>query len=201
MFIAFILAFILIYAILATILNSFIQPFIILSIIPLGLVGVTYGFMIFQLPVGFMAIMGTIGLIGIIVNDSIVMVSFVNNYRYDWQRRHGLGLHSRASANRHVTSWVRWVSLMKSGYVRFRPILLTTVTTVVGMSTIAFTRTGQEQFIAPMALAIVCGLSLGSAVTLFVTPSVYAVLDDIIYFFFGKGDLPPDFSDKTAVND
>ena len=201
MMIAFILAFILIYAILATILNSFVQPFIILSIIPLGLVGVTYGFMIFQLPVGFMAIMGTIGLIGIIVNDSIVMVSFVNNYRYKWQRRNGLGVHSRASANRHLTDWVRWVSLMKSGYVRFRPILLTTITTVVGMSTIAFTRSGQEQFIAPMALAIVCGLSLGSAVTLFITPSVYAVLDDIIHFFFGKGELPPDLLDDTVSND
>jgi multidrug efflux pump subunit AcrB len=199
MFIAFILAFILIYAILAAILNSFIQPFIILSIIPLGFVGVTYGFMIFQLPVGFMAIMGTIGLIGIIVNDSIVMVSFVNNYRYSWQRRHGLGIHSRASANRHLTRWVRWISLMKSGYVRFRPILLTTVTTVVGMSTIAFTRSGQEQFIAPMALAIVCGLSIGSAVTLFVTPSVYAVLDDIIHFFFGKGELPPDLLVETTT--
>jgi multidrug efflux pump subunit AcrB len=197
MYIAFILAFILIYAILATILNSFVQPFIILSIIPLGLVGVTYGFMIFQLPVGFMAIMGTIGLIGIIVNDSIVMVSFVNNYRYSWQRRHGMGIHSRASANRHLTRWVRWVSLMKSGYVRFRPILLTTVTTVVGMSTIAFTRSGQEQFIAPMALAIVCGLSIGSAVTLFITPSVYAVLDDIIHFFFGEGELPPDIQAET----
>ncbi len=192
MYIAFILAFILIYAIMAAILNSFIQPLIILSIIPLGFVGVAYGFMIFQVPVGFMAIMGTVGLIGIIVNDSIVMVSFINNYRDSWQSRHGMSEHVRVSPNRHITNWVRWNSLMRSGYVRFRPILLTTVTTVVGMSTIAFTRSGQEQFIAPMALAIVCGLSLGSAVTLFITPCVYAALDDVIYFFFGKGEMPSD---------
>ena len=83
---------------------------------------------------------------------------------------------------------------MKCGIIRFRPIMLTTITTVAGMSTVAFTRSGQEQFIAPMALAIVCGLTLGSAVTLFVTPCVYAVLDDIVHYFFGEGELPPKVS-------
>jgi len=191
MAIAGVVAFILIYAILAGILNSFVQPLLILSIIPLGFVGVVYGFMIFQLPIGFMALMGTIGLVGIIVNDSIVMVSFINNYRADWQKRNGMGEHVRASVNRHLTEWIRWSSLMKSGIIRFRPIMLTTVTTVAGMSTVAFTRSGQEQFIAPMALAIVCGLSIGSAVTLFITPCVYAILDDIVHYFFGEGELPP----------
>ena len=190
MAIAGIVAFILIFAILAGILNSFVQPFLVLSIIPLGFVGVAYGFMVFQLPLGFMALMGTIGLVGIIVNDSIVMVSFINEYRVAWQKRHGLGEHVQASVNRHLTDFVKWASLMKSGILRFRPILLTTVTTVVGMSTIGFTRTGQEQFIAPMALAIICGLSLGTTVTLFITPCVYAALDDIIIFFFGKGEMP-----------
>ncbi len=190
--IAGIIAFILIFAILAGVLNSFVQPFLVLSIIPLGFVGVAYGFMVLQVPIGFMALMGTIGLVGIIVNDSIVMVSFINDYRGRWQKKHGLGKHVQASMNRHLTSQVRWASLMKSGVLRFRPILLTTVTTVAGMSTIGFTRSGQEQFIAPMALAIICGLSLGTTVTLFVTPCVYAVLDDIIHFFFGKGELPPD---------
>ncbi len=189
--IAGIIAFILIFAILAGVLNSFIQPFLILSIIPLGFVGVVYGFMIFQLPIGFMALMGTIGLVGIIVNDSIVMVSFINDYRANWQKKHGWDETVHASSNRHLTNQVRWMSLMKSGILRFRPIFLTTVTTVAGMSTIAFTRSGQEQFIAPMALAIICGLSLGTAVTLFITPCVYAILDDIEVFFFGKGELPP----------
>jgi len=191
MAIAGIIAFVLIFAILAGVLNSFVQPFLVLSIVPLGFVGVAYGFLIFQLPIGFMALMGTIGLVGIIVNDSIVMVSFINDYRGKWQKRHGLGEHVQASLNRHLTSQVRWASLMKSGVLRFRPILLTTVTTIAGMTTIGFTRSGQEQFIAPMALAIICGLSLGTTVTLFITPCVYAVLDDIIYFFFGKGKLPP----------
>ena len=190
MAIAGIVAFILIFAILAGILNSFVQPFLVLSIIPLGFVGVAYGFMVFQLPLGFMALMGTIGLVGIIVNDSIVMVSFINDYRANWQKRHGLGEHVQASVNRHLTNHVKWASLMKSGILRFRPILLTTVTTVAGMSTIGFTRSGQEQFIAPMALAIICGLSLGTTVTLFITPCVYAALDDIIIFFFGKGEMP-----------
>jgi len=199
MAIAGIVAFILIFAILAGVLDSFIQPFLILSIIPLGFVGVVYGFMIFQLPIGFMALMGTIGLVGIIVNDSIVMVSFINGYRHDWQKKHGMGARVRTSSNRHITNKVRWASLMKSGLLRFRPIFLTTVTTIAGMSTIAFTRSGQEQFIAPMALAIICGLSLGTTVTLFITPCVYAVLDDIEIFFFGKGELPSDESKKEPV--
>ena len=193
--IAGIVAFILIFAILAGILDSFIQPFLILSIIPLGFVGVVYGFMIFQLPIGFMALMGTIGLVGIIVNDSIVMVSFINEYRNNWQKRHGMDELVRTSVNRHITDKVRWASLMKSGLLRFRPIFLTTVTTIAGMSTIAFTRSGQEQFIAPMALAIICGLTLGTTVTLFITPCVYAALDDIEIFFFGKGELPTDSTD------
>jgi len=191
MAIAGVVAFILIYAILAGILNSFVQPLLILSIIPLGFVGVVYGFMIFNIPIGFMALMGTIGLVGIIVNDSIVMVSFINDYRVKWQKRNGMDENIRPSVNRHLTKWIRWSSLMKCGIIRFRPIMLTTITTVAGMSTVAFTRSGQEQFIAPMALAIVCGLTLGSAVTLFITPCVYAVLDDIVHYFFGEGELPP----------
>jgi len=201
MAIAGIVAFILIFAILAGVLNSFIQPFLILSIIPLGFVGVVYGFMIFQLPIGFMALMGTIGLVGIIVNDSIVMVSFINEYRSNWQNRHGMGDRVRTSSNRHITNKVRWASLMKSGLLRFRPIFLTTVTTIAGMSTIAFTRSGQEQFIAPMALAIICGLSLGTAVTLFITPCVYAILDDIEIFFFGKGEIPMEANRTHDLSD
>ena len=198
MAIAGIIAFILIYAILAGILNSFVQPLLILSIIPLGFVGVVYGFMIFNIPIGFMALMGTIGLVGIIVNDSIVMVSFINNYRTDWQKRNGMDENVRPSVNRHLTKWIRWSSLMKCGILRFRPIMLTTVTTVAGMSTVAFTRSGQEQFIAPMALAIVCGLSIGSTVTLFITPCVYAILDDIVHYFFGEGELPPKISKLSS---
>lgn len=200
MAIAGVLAFVLIYAILATILNSFIQPLIIMGIVPLGFVGVVYGFILYQTPLGFMAMLGTIGLVGIIVNDSIIMVSFVNNHRLDWQQKHGLSEDVKRSPNRHITAMVRWSSLMRSGATRFRPILLTTVTTIVGMSTIAFVRSGQEQFIAPMALSLVCGLAFGWAVTLLVTPCIYAVLDDIIHFFSGSGELPDDITVKTNTH-
>jgi multidrug efflux pump subunit AcrB len=191
MAIAGVIAFILIFAIIAGILNSFLQPVIILSVIPMGLVGVTYGFMMFQLPIGFMAMMGTIGLAGIIVNDGIVMMSFINDHRGSWQQRLGLDARIRTSTNRHLTSFVRWSSLMRCGVLRFRPILLTTITTIAGMSTVAFVRSGQEQFIAPMALSIVCGMAFGTTLTLILIPCLYAILDDIVHFFMGEGELPP----------
>jgi multidrug efflux pump subunit AcrB len=187
MAIAGIIALVLIYAILAGILNSFFQPILIMGVIPMGLVGVTYGFMVFQLPLGFMALMGTIGLAGIIVNDGIVLMSFINDYRRDWQRRRGIGLDVPASTHQHVTRYVRWSSLLRSGATRLRPIFLAEATTVAGMSTIAFVRTGQEQFIAPMALAIVCGLTFGVIVTLVLLPCLYGMLDDVVHYFAGRG--------------
>ncbi|MCX7004151.1 MAG: efflux RND transporter permease subunit [bacterium] len=190
MAIAGIIALVLIFAILAGILNSFFQPILIMGIIPMGLVGVTYGFMMFQLPLGFMALMGTIGLAGIIVNDGIVLMSFINDYRRDWQGRHGIGREVPASTHQHCTRYMRWSSLLRSGATRLRPIFLAEATTVAGMSTIAFVRTGQEQFIAPMALAIVCGLTFGVIVTLVMLPCLYAMLDDVVHYFSGPGDVP-----------
>lgn len=184
------IAIFLIFTILAGILNSFVQPFIILLAIPLGLIGVCYGFMVFQLPLGFMALMGTIGLAGIVVNDSIVLVTFINERRTAWQRARGIGLIVKANPNRFVSNWARWSSLLHAGPLRLRPIFLCAATTIAGMSTIAFVRSGQEQFIAPMALAIVCGLTFSTANTLLVTPCAYAILDDIYLFFFGPGAPP-----------
>lgn len=185
------IALFLIFTILAGILNSFIQPFIILLSIPLGLIGVCYGFMVFQLPLGFMALMGTIGLAGIVVNDGIVLVSFINERRAAWQRAHGIGLHIKANPNRFISNWARWSSLLCAGTLRLRPIFLCAATTIAGMSTVAFVRSGQEQFIAPMALAIVCGLSFAALNTLLVTPCAYAALDDVFRFFYGPTPTPP----------
>ncbi len=193
------IAIFLIFTILAAILNSFAQPFIILLAVPLGLIGVIYGFMVFQLPLGFMALMGTIGLAGIVVNDSIVMVTFINERRTAWQRAHGIGTVVKANPNRFVSPWARWSSLLHAGPLRLRPIFLCAATTIAGMSTVAFVRSGQEQFIAPMALAIVCGLAFGIVITLLVTPCAYAILDDLTLFFFGPGSIPHDHASDPAA--
>jgi len=111
-----------------------------------------------------MSVMGTIALAGIVVNNSIVFVDFINNYR-----------RGRDIAQPRV----RWHSILESGRTRFRPILLTTATTVVGLFNLAFFSKGQEQFLAPMAQAIVWGLTFATLITLVLIPCLFAILDDL----------------------
>jgi multidrug efflux pump subunit AcrB len=153
----------LIYALLATITNSFLQPFVIMAVIPFGLVGVVLGLLFMGLPMGLMSVMGTIALAGIVVNNSVVFVDFINRFRQ----------------GRPLTPRVRWHSILVSGCTRFRPIFLTTATTVVGLFNLAFFSTGQEQFLAPMAQAIVWGLTFATLITLVLIPCLYAILDDL----------------------
>ena len=127
------------------------------------------------------------------------MVSFINEYRAAWQRRHGIGVDVRANPNRFVNTMARWSSLLRSGPLRLRPIFLCEATTVAGMSTIAFVRSGQEQFIAPMALAIVCGLTFTTVISLLITPCGYAILDDLVLFFFGSGLAPGEDDGQGAA--
>ena len=73
----------------------------------------------------------------------------------------------------------RWRSIILGGTVRFRPVFLTTATTVAGLSNLAFVSSGQEQFLAPMAQAIIFGLSFASLITMILIPCLYSVLDDL----------------------
>ena len=153
----------LIYALIATITNSFMQPLVIMTVVPFGIVGVILGLLFMGEPMGLMSVMGTIALAGIVVNNSIVFVDFINNYR----------------TGRDVSlPRVRWHSILESGRTRFRPIFLTTATTVVGLFSLAFFSKGQEQFLAPMAQAIVWGLTFATLITLVLIPCLYAILDD-----------------------
>lgn len=160
-------AILLIYALLATITNSFLQPVVIMAVIPFGLVGVVLGLLFTGQPLGLMSVMGIIALAGIVVNNSVVLVDFINSYREP---------HGPAALYRPA---LRWRSIMQSGCTRFRPIFLTTATTVVGLFSLAFLSSGQEQFLAPMAQAIVWGLTFATLITLVLIPSLYAILDDL----------------------
>ncbi len=170
-----IVAILLIYALLAVISNSFLQPFVIMSVIPFGIVGVVLGLLVMGQPMGLMSVMGTVALAGIVVNNSVVLVDFINRLRHK-------GAGDQDSNVRHqpllLAPMVRWRSIIKSGRIRFRPIFLTTATTVAGLSNLAFTSSGQEQFLAPMAQAIVFGLSFASLLTLILIPCLYSILDD-----------------------
>ncbi|GAB4165531.1 MAG: efflux RND transporter permease subunit [Terrimicrobiaceae bacterium] len=171
-----IVAMLLIYALLAVITNSFLQPVVIMSVIPFGLVGVILGLLVMGQPIGLMSVMGTVALAGIVVNNSVVFVDFINQYRHERLGTPGSASRSQPFA---IPRGIRWRSILESAGTRFRPVFLTSATTVAGLASLAFTTTGQEQFLAPMAQAIVFGLSFATMITLVLIPCIYSVLDDL----------------------
>lgn len=192
-----IVALLLIYALLAVITNSFMQPIVIMSVIPFGIVGVILGLIIMGLPMGLMSIMGTVALAGIVVNNSVVFVDFINRSRHR-------DSHDPEDNPRHqpliLPEFTRWRSIINSGRVRFRPVFLTTATTVAGLSNLAFVSSGQEQFLAPMAQAIIFGLTFASLITMLLIPCLYSVLDDLHRLWIrarSLRDVPPEAA-RTA---
>ncbi|UCG35101.1 MAG: efflux RND transporter permease subunit [Candidatus Omnitrophota bacterium] len=155
---AFLLAALFVFLILATQFNSLIQPFIIMLTIPFGIIGFIVAFLLHGEPLGFLAIMGFVGLCGVVVNDSIVLVDFIN------KRRHYESLKE---------------AVIEAGQVRLRPVLITTVTTVVGLATVAYGIGGLDPFLRPMALAISWGLMFGTILTLIMIPCTYLIVEDI----------------------
>ncbi len=180
-----IIAMLLIYALLAVITNSFLQPVVIMSVIPFGIVGVILGLLLMGRPIGLMSIMGTVALAGIVVNNSLVFVDFINQYRHKAAHRRGSSKQDAPLVNQ---PYVRWRSILQSAMLRFRPVFLTSATTVVGLLSLAFTSSGQEQFLAPMAQAIVFGLTFATLITLILIPCLFSALDDLHRFIKKRPD-------------
>ena len=157
---AFFYAFLVVYLILASFFRSLIQPFIVMLAIPFGLIGVVAAFLAHGVPISFLAILGIVGLNGIVVNDSIVLVDFINKLRLQGISRKN--------------------SIIKACQMRLRPVILTTVTTAGGLSTVAYGIGGKDQLLVPMALSICWGIIFATLLTLIVIPCVYSILDDIM---------------------
>ncbi|MFQ5681653.1 MAG: efflux RND transporter permease subunit [Candidatus Binatia bacterium] len=153
------IAFLLIYFVLGSLFKSFIQPLIVMTAIPFGMVGVVIGHLIMGEPLSFLSVMGLIALAGIVVNDSLILVDFINRARDQGVPRDE--------------------ALLASGVARLRPVLLTTVTTVGGLVPLAFFATGQAKFLSPMAISVVWGLSFATCLTLVFIPCLYAMVDDM----------------------
>jgi len=166
---AFALSACLIFFILAANFNSLVQPFIVMLAIPFGLVGVIWAFKFHGYPISFFMMMGVIGLSGIVVNDSIVLVDFINNLR-----RKGVE---------------RRESVVKAGQLRLRPVLLTTITTALGLTPTAYGIWGGDPFLRPMAMSIVWGIVCATVLTLIVLPCVYAIVDDITFVLVGHSTV------------
>jgi multidrug efflux pump subunit AcrB len=156
-----IIAIIAIYFLLVILFNSFSQPFLVMIAIPFGIMGVIFAFGLHGEPFSFMAIMGIIGLSGVVVNDSLVLVNHIN------------GLKQKRSGEAHLR-------LIAEGTAdRLRAIILTTLTTVAALLPLAYGLGGTAVFMAPMALSLGWGLIFATPLTLVLVPCLYAVGIDI----------------------
>jgi multidrug efflux pump len=150
----------LIYIILGGQFRSFIQPIVIMCTIPFAFMGAVVGLLMSGNPFSITTLYGIVALGGIVVNDAIVMVTFINN-----ARREGMG---------------RWKSVMQAGQIRLRPILLTSITTIFGVLPMAIGLGGKSEVWAPLANTIAWGLGAATFLTLLILPTIFCiVVDDI----------------------
>ena len=158
LFRAFIVAMLLIYTILATQFQSFSQPTVVMAAIPLSLIGVCGGFLLSPKPIGLISLVGVVGLTGIVVNDSLVLVDFINK-----RRARGMALDD---------------AIVEAGLLRIRPIFLTSITTIAGLFPLSLA-VDSLPHLAPMAQVIVYGLTFSTLLTLLVVPCLYRLDVDL----------------------
>jgi len=149
----------LIYGLLAIPLRSYVQPLVIMSVIPFGFIGAVVGHILFGISLNMLSILGLVALAGVVVNDSLIFVEFANRRRLD-----GLSIEN---------------SLMAAGQQRFRAILLTTLTTFVGLLPMLFETSIQAQFVIPMAISLSFGIVFATTMTLILVPCCYRIVYDI----------------------
>ena len=160
-------AIILIYALLAIPLRSYGQPLLIMAVIPFGLVGAIGGHLIMGLDFSMMSLFGVVALSGVVVNSSLVLVHSVNR-----RRDEGITI-------------LRAVK--EAGVARFRPIVLTSLTTFAGLSPLLFEKSMGAQFVIPMAVSLAFGVVFATGISLLVVPCSYVILDDIEKLFRRSG--------------
>ncbi len=153
-----IISIMLIYLILASMLKSYTQPFIIMSVLPFAIIGVMIGVLLRGEPLTLPALIGTVALLGIVVNDSLVLMTFINA---------------------RFKKMNRVLAVALSAKHRFRPIILTTATTFGGLATLMIKFRGEAAFLAPMAIALGFGLLFATIITLLLIPCLYLILDDL----------------------
>jgi multidrug efflux pump subunit AcrB len=163
--ITFVIAFVGIYFLLVLLFNSFSQPFLVMIAVPFGLVGVIVALALHHEPISFLAMIGTIGLAGVVVNDSLVLVNHINELKTRKPDEPVLMILAEGTSN------------------RLRAIILTTITTVAGLLPLAYGIGGSALYMAPMALALGYGLLFATPLTLVLVPCLYAVGHDIRTLF------------------
>lgn len=154
------LALMIMFTLLAIPLKSYVQPLVIMSVIPFGAVGALVGHLIMGWPVVMSSILGIISLSGVVVNASLVLVHYINKLR-----RQGISINE---------------ATVQASVVRFRPIMLASLTTFVGLVPLMLSNNPNTAFIVPMAISLGWGVLFATVMTLFLVPSLYLILEDLL---------------------
>lgn len=156
----FALAMFVIYALLAVAFSSYLQPLIIMGAIPFGIVGAVLGHILLGYDLSLVSLMGGIALSGVVLNDSLIMIDYANK-----QRAKGLGV---------------FEAIHEAGLRRFRPIMLTTLTTFGGLTPIIFETSSQANQLIPMAISLGFGIVFATSIILVIVPCLYLITDDAL---------------------
>ncbi|MCF6246002.1 MAG: efflux RND transporter permease subunit [Desulfobacula sp.] len=156
------------FLLLASQFRSYSQPLIIMTAIPFGLVGAVVGHYVMGIALTMFSIFGVVALSGIVVNDSLILIDFINS-----KARYGVGVYD---------------AILDAGQSRFRPVLLTSVTTVAGLFPLLLETSFQAQFLIPMAVSISFGLVASTVLTLVFVPALYYVVDELSSIFIAPVD-------------
>ncbi len=168
----FAIALLAIFALMAIPLGSYIQPLIVMTAIPFGITGAVWAHILLGLDLSFLSVFGIVALVGVVVNDSLVLVDYIN---------------SRRSGGESVVTAVH-----EAGIARFRPILLTSLTTFAGLTPILLERSLQAQFLKPMAVSLGFGVIFATGVSLLVVPCSYLILSDLLMLLRRRSEQEED---------
>lgn len=155
----FTLAMVAVYALLAIAFGNYIQPLIVMVGIPFGIVGAIIGHILLGYDISLISVMGVIALSGVVVNDSLIMIDY---------------------ANRQRSSMSAFAAIHKAGIRRFRPIVLTTLTTFGGLTPIILETSRQAYYLIPMAISLGFGIIFSTSIILVIVPCLYMILEDIV---------------------
>ncbi len=155
----FLMALFVMFTLLAIPFRSYSQPLIVMAAIPFGLVGAVFGHLVMGFELSILSIFGLVALSGVLVNDSLLLIDYINRRRSD-------GADAEAA-------------VIEGGIRRFRPIVLTSLTTSLGLTPMIFETSVQAQFLIPMAISLGFGILFATAITLLLIPSLYLIVEDL----------------------
>jgi multidrug efflux pump subunit AcrB len=173
----------LIFVVIVFTFRSFSQPFMLLLMVPLSIIGVAWGHYIHDFPINVLSLLGIIALIGIMVNDGLVLISKFNIYL-----KEGMSYDE---------------ALISAGKSRFRAIFLTTITTVAGLAPLIFETSRQAQFLIPMAISIAYGIGIATLLTLLTLPVLLSLVNEskVLIKWFWRGKKPSRESVERAISE